>query len=88
MSGTTSAKTENNNCLDSLKCPECGALEPFQISSLCQAVWTDDGVGDTFEFEYDSDGYIICLSCSHGGQVQEFEDTGYEGEDDGGEGED
>jgi ssDNA-binding Zn-finger/Zn-ribbon topoisomerase 1 len=86
--GDPKGKTENNDCLDGLRCPECKALEPFQISSMCQAVWTDDGVGDTYEFEYDKASYISCLECGHGGQVQEFEDHDLEAEDDDAEGED
>ena len=75
-------KTANNNCLDGLQCPKCKALEPFQIRTSSWTVWTDDGTQESTEFEYDSESYITCIPCGHGGQVQEFEDHDLEVEDD------
>jgi hypothetical protein len=68
-------KTENTNCLAGIKCPECGALEPFDIGSRTNVIMFDDG-SDPDEshgdLEWDNDSLCLCLSCRHRGVVNDF----------------
>lgn len=68
-------KTENTNCLAGIKCPKCGALEPFDISARTNVVMSDDG-SDPDEshgdLEWDNDSDCLCLSCRHRGKVGDF----------------
>lgn len=55
--------SRNTNCLEGLRCPDCGALEPFQISVRTIATVYDDGVHETADHEWDSNAPIRCVSC-------------------------
>ena len=72
------SKQVNTNCLENIRCPDCGSLEPFQILSSCVATWTDDGVLNPKEFSRHPDGFISCNKCSHSGLVSEFTEGGDE----------
>ena len=62
----------NTNCLQGMKCPECGALEPFKIAISTIATVYDDGTEEFGDTEWDDDSYCECGSCSHSGIVEQF----------------
>lgn len=62
----------NNNCLEGMACPGCGAEEPFKIVALVLAEVTDDGVQEYFDPEWDNDRYCKCESCGKEGVVRDF----------------
>ncbi len=62
----------NTNCLDGLRCPECGSFGPFKITTRCVAVVYDDGIDETHDHEWDSNSPILCDECDHAGDVGDF----------------
>jgi len=71
---------KNENCLEGMKCPNCGSLGPYKIVSSCWAVWTDEGTRDYTEFEFGDEDACICLNCEYNATVNCFEDAGGYGE--------
>ena len=57
------ASSPNTNCLDGLRCPDCEAREPFQISARTIATVHDDGVHETSGHEWDNNAPIRCVTC-------------------------
>ena len=41
----------NTNCLEGLRCPECGSYAPFGIGTFSSAVVYDDGIESTSDHE-------------------------------------
>lgn len=66
------SKDRNDNCLDGMRCPRCGALEPFSIRNTCWTVWTDEGSGESDNHEWELDDKCKCLACGHWGDVRGF----------------
>jgi len=62
----------NTNCLDGFCCPNCGSSNAFRISARCWAEVHDDGIHDSYEFEWDDDAPCICVDCAYSGTVGEF----------------
>ena len=67
-----SAPTTNTNCLAGLRCPKCGALEPFYIAASCWATMFDDGSDATEEIAWDDGSACRCISCRFAGTVAAF----------------
>ena len=64
---------KNKNVLQGIRCPKCGALEPFDIvGKACFLAVIDDGVDDFDSVEWDSDDYCKCRSCKHEATVADF----------------
>ena len=71
------AKTENTNCLAGMKCPKCGALEPFDILAITTVMMFDDGTDPDEpqgDLEWDNESSCMCLACRHTGKVRDFKE--------------
>jgi hypothetical protein len=69
------SEKENTNCLEGMKCPECGSLEPFRIEIKTMLLMYDDGSEDdklSGSQEWDDDSYCECCGCLRHGTVQDF----------------
>lgn len=67
--------TENTNCLDGIKCPKCGAIEPFDITARTNLVMFDNGSDHDEsheDLEWDNDSPCLCLACRFAGKVLDF----------------
>ena len=69
--------SKNTNCLEDIRCPECGYEDDFLINVTVKAFdvrVTDDGY-DIFDspFRHDEwDDEIKCGECDHEGTLEEF----------------
>lgn len=61
--GGIAMKTENANCLDAMKCPKCGSLEPFGIEVTMTVTMCDDGTDDYGNSDWDDSAYCECRAC-------------------------
>lgn len=65
-------RTENENCLIGMKCPECGSLEPFDIHSQIIVKVYDGGTDEYRSVEWTDESLCMCCSCQHLGTVTGF----------------
>jgi hypothetical protein len=65
-------KRKNDNCLAGMRCPQCGAQEPFEIGVLCTAKVFDDGTEETHDMEWDDTNACSCPACGFHGTVRDF----------------
>lgn len=65
-------RTENDNCLAGMKCPECGSLEPFDIHAQVVAKVYDDGTDEHRSVEWSDESLCRCCDCGHLGTVAGF----------------
>lgn len=79
LTPTPEAKTENDNCLNGLRCPKCKTREPLEIYAECRVVMYDDGSDTASEFEWDENSHINCPHCGHGGKASEFGEKAHAG---------
>ena len=71
------AKNPNTNCLEGMKCPECGSFGPFAIAAMVIVEVHDDGSHEYGSNEWEDDSCCSCVDCSHVGTVGTFtEGTG------------
>lgn len=64
----------NTNCLQGLRCPQCGSYEPFHIEVLTVVQMWDDGTESDLGggLDWKEDSYIDCYACQHSGTVKDF----------------
>ena len=62
----------NTNCLENIKCPNCGNEDSFRIAAKTIATVCDDGVEDHSEMEWDDDSYADCTKCCWHGTLKDF----------------
>ena len=62
----------NRNSLKGMRCPQCGALEPFDIYGPCSVTVRDDGTETVQYFEWNDDNACTCPACEFDGLVQDF----------------
>ncbi len=65
----------NNNCLDGLRCPNCGSDEPFRIQVTQTVLMYDQGSEDDDmggHMEWDESSYCECHECNDGATVKDF----------------
>jgi hypothetical protein len=62
----------NSNCLEGMRCPQCGALEPFDIYGPCSVTVRDDGTETVQYVEWNDDYACSCPACEFDGLVQDF----------------
>ena len=72
MTACDQATAKNTNCLEGIRCPECGSLGPFSIGTYSSAIVHDDGISETSEHEWDKDSPISCRACDEDGHVADF----------------
>ena len=63
----------NTNCLEGIRCPECGQEDEFRIEGRTVFEVTDDGTGDHGDVEWDEDSYVLCPSCEFEGKLGHFQ---------------
>ena len=70
-------RNPNENCLQNIKCPNCGSYERFAVLTQLVMEWTDDG-SDWYkhnsETEMVENGFMECLECHHTGVVEDFKE--------------
>jgi hypothetical protein len=65
----------NTNCLENIKCPDCGNEESFRIAGTAIFTVTDDGTEDYGDIEWDDDRYAECRECHRHGTLKDFRVT-------------
>ena len=68
--------SKNTNCLEGIRCPECGQDEVFDIVVSTTVRVTDEGF-DLAEYsstEWDEYSSITCPDCEKSGEVADFSD--------------
>jgi hypothetical protein len=67
---------ENENCLAGLQCPECGALQPFDITVRHDMRVFDHGTGPDNpidnDIQWDDDSRCRCIGCGYTDTVADF----------------
>lgn len=66
---------DNNECLESMVCPECGHHESFLISCRSLVKMYDHGSEESGADEYENDSGCRCPNCQHTGIVADFNHT-------------
>ena len=66
-------KEQNTNCLDGMKCPSCGSLEPFEIHANATFEVFDSGTEDYYAVAWGSDSVCLCNRCGLEGTVADFQ---------------
>lgn len=62
----------NHNCLEGIRCPNCGHEDRFNIEVRCFAEFTDDDCETYGDNEWDEKSSIQCYECDHQGIIEEF----------------
>ena len=64
----------DTNCLQGIRCPECGQEDRFEIEIKVMVEVTDEGTGDFTSNvgDWEDSSYIACKECRHPGTVAEF----------------
>jgi len=62
----------NENCLNGMKCPECGSEAPFRIAASSWFKVFDDGTDSHEDVEWDEDSCCECWDCHFSGKVADF----------------
>ena len=68
--------SNNTNCLEGIRCPECGQEDGFYIDVVIHATvyMTDNGYDEESgaEMDWDDDAFMRCGDCDHSGQARDF----------------
>ena len=62
----------NTNCLEGIKCPECGYEDQFNVQVTTWVQLRDDGTDANGDNEYDGDNLMECCDCGYNGRVKDF----------------
>lgn len=62
----------NSNCLEGLRCPDCGNDSRFYIAGTALFEVFDDGTGDVEQIDWEDDSNCLCPNCQKSGKVSEF----------------
>jgi hypothetical protein len=62
----------NSNCLEGIKCPDCGNEKAFHIQSSVVMHVTDDGTECRGDVEWDDDSYTQCCACERSAELACF----------------
>jgi hypothetical protein len=62
----------NTNCLEDIKCPECGNEDRFRIAATALFTVTDNGTDDYTDVEWDDDSHAECVECHRPGTIRDF----------------
>ena len=65
----------NNNCLEGMKCSNCGYEDNFLIRGTATFDVYDSGSSEFTELEWERDSFCKCRSCNYHGLVREFMET-------------
>jgi hypothetical protein len=62
----------NTNCLEGIKCPDCGNEESFMVTVTGITKVTDDGTDHVTDLEWAEDAPTICNQCQRTGKWNDF----------------
>lgn len=62
----------NTNCLEGIRCPECGQEDRLTITALITCVVTDNGSEPVGDHEWDDDSSTHCPECGFDGKLKCF----------------
>jgi hypothetical protein len=62
----------NTNCLEGIRCPDCGNEEAFYIESTAVMYVTDDGAEARGDISWNDDSHAQCATCERGGKLADF----------------
>ncbi len=65
----------NDNCLEGMRCPQCGSDEPFRIAVTQTVLMYDAGSEDDAmggDMDWDESSSCECQACHHAGTVAHF----------------
>ena len=62
----------NTNCLEGVKCPECGQEDKFEVAGQCLFVVTDHGAEAKGDIEYNDHRFAVCPVCDFEGTWGDF----------------
>ncbi|MCZ2340456.1 MAG: hypothetical protein LC104_01510 [Bacteroidales bacterium] len=70
----------NTNCLEGIRCPQCGNEDRFMIAAKVIVEVTDDGADIASPqygngYEWDDASYCRCPECDREGTLKEFHVT-------------
>jgi hypothetical protein len=62
----------NKNCLEGIRCPECGHEDAFRIEAQITVHVTDEGTEEGGDTEWTDASYCECAGCKHAGTIKDF----------------
>jgi hypothetical protein len=63
----------NVNCLEGMRCPNCGSEGPFRIRAEASFTVTDDGTCEEYDnVEWYDTSSCACLECKFQENVEDF----------------
>ena len=63
----------NKNCLEGIRCPQCGHEDAFRIEAQITVYVTDDGTEDEGgHYAWDGESPCRCAECGHAGKIADF----------------
>ena len=62
----------NTNCLEGIRCPQCGNEDRFRIAATSLFTVTDDGTDDYADVHWDDASYADCPECGLHGTLKVF----------------
>jgi hypothetical protein len=62
----------NQNCLESIRCPNCHQEERFHVVALISCLVTDNGSEPVGDHEWDDDSSSHCPECGFRGKLADF----------------
>jgi hypothetical protein len=66
------ARKENTNCLEGVRCPQCGHEEGLSVSVTALARLSDNGFIDHEDMDFQEASRASCPECSHTGVAEDF----------------
>ena len=61
----------NKNCLEGIRCPECGHEDAFRIEAQIMVIVRDDGTEDGGgDYAWDDESPCRCAECNHAGKIK------------------
>ncbi|MBI1347071.1 hypothetical protein GC163_12365 [bacterium] len=62
----------NTNCLEGIRCPQCGQENRFKITALITCVVTDSGSEPVGDHDWDDESGTQCPECGFTGKLKGF----------------
>lgn len=69
------AHPENVNCLENMRCPNCGNMDRLIVTGLSSFIVTDDGAEQVGDIEYGPNAKTQCYECNYQAKWKDFENT-------------
>src|ERR1700722_14907404 len=62
----------NTNCLEGIKCPDCGNEDAFYIDTSAVMYVTDDGAENRGDTSWNDESHTECAQCERSGKLADF----------------